>query len=115
LLSLLHPSGRRRRFLPRLSLLRPSGFLSPLFLRTVIIVGRHHFRADAIPPATNKLEKIRNVLPYSRILHFTDTEYNTFVDILPRSVSVCKQSTALRVDALGAKSLHSFVAPSAYG
>ena len=82
---------------------------------TAIIVGRHHFRAVRHSTCDDKLEKVRNVLQYSRILHFTDTEYNTFVDIVPRSVSVCKQSTALRVDALGAKSLHSFVAPSAYG
>ena len=81
---------------------------------TVIIVGRRHFRADAIPPATNKLEKVRNVLLYPSILHFTDTEYNTFVDIVSRGVSMFKHSTALRVDAL-AKSLQTSVAPSAYG
>ena len=35
-------------------------------------------------------------------------EYNAFVDIVSRSVSMCKHSTALRVDALGqvAEDLH---------
>ena len=82
---------------------------------TAIAAGRRHFRAVRHSTCDGKLEKLRNVLPYSRILHFTDTEYNTFVDVVPRSVSVCKHSTALRVEAFGAKSLHSFAAPSAYG
>ena len=45
-------------------------------------------------------------------------EYNAFVDIVSRSVSMCKHSTALRVDALGqvaAASSHHHLASSCNG